>query len=207
MPVQLAVQAEVVDLRLDTPLPTDRFLIDTNVWFWTTYSWANQTAHPYQIEHYPNFLNRALRAPSSIYFCTLTFAELTHAIEHAEWTIYKGASPSKSDLPLKEYRHNDPSLRADVVAEIQSAWGIITAMAQPLDLTIDLQMTDAALARLSVNQVDGYDLFILEAMQRHGISQVVTDDGDFATVPGIQVFTANINVLALAPAQGKLIAR
>lgn len=55
--------------------------------------------------------------------------------------------------------------------------------------------------------VDGYDLFILEAMTAKGVIQVITDDGDFASVPGIQVFTSNRNVLNAAKAQNRLIAR
>jgi len=44
-------------------------------------------------------------------------------------------------------------------------------------------------------------------MQSHGVVQVVTDDGDFATVLGIQVFTANRNIIRAAHAQRKLITR
>ena len=110
-------------------------------------------------------------------------------------------------MTLKEFRHNDPTLRGEVVAEIQSAWAIITAVAQPLNLALDTQTVNQVLARLAVNQVDGYDLFILEAMKTHAITQIISDDGDFATVPGIQVFTANINVLTLARTQGKLVTR
>jgi hypothetical protein len=44
-------------------------------------------------------------------------------------------------------------------------------------------------------------------MKNHGVVQVITDDGDFATVPGIQVFTANRNVISAARSQGKLLIR
>lgn len=37
MPVNCVVQAQVVDLRTDTPKPADRFFVDTNVWFWAVY--------------------------------------------------------------------------------------------------------------------------------------------------------------------------
>jgi hypothetical protein len=36
---------------------------------------------------------------------------------------------------------------------------------------------------------------------------VITDDGDFATVPDIQVFAANRNVVNAARTQGKLLKR
>lgn len=44
-------------------------------------------------------------------------------------------------------------------------------------------------------------------MEKAGIVQVITDDGDYVTVPGIKVFTANRNVIEAARNQGKLITR
>jgi predicted nucleic acid-binding protein len=77
-------------------------------------------------------------------------------------------------------------------------------LADPLAVTIDDMTATAALNRLQTEKLDGYDLFILESMKNHGVVQVITDDGDFATVSGIQVFTANRNVIAAAKDQGKL---
>ena len=55
--------------------------------------------------------------------------------------------------------------------------------------------------------MDGYDLFMLEAMKEEGIAQIITDDGDFVTVPDIIVFTANHNTIKAAKAQSKLLTR
>ena len=46
-----------------------------------------------------------------------------------------------------------------------------------------------------------------QAMTAAGVTQILTDDGDYCTVPGIQVFTANRPVIDAARAQGKLVAR
>jgi predicted nucleic acid-binding protein len=73
-----------------------------------------------------------------------------------------------------------------------------------LPLVVDATTTEAALARLSDELIDGYDLFILETMKAHGVTQVITDDGDYSTVPDIQVFTANRNIIESAREQGKL---
>ncbi len=81
------------------------------------------------------------------------------------------------------------------------------SLADPLVAAVDNQMANDALVRFQIEKVDGYDLFILESMRNHGVVQVITDDGDFATVPGIQVFTANRNVIAAARNQGKLRSR
>jgi len=49
-------------------------------------------------------------------------------------------------------------------------------------------------------------MLTLEAMNSEGVVQMITDDSDFSTVPGIQVFTANRNVMiAIAQNQGKLL--
>ncbi len=55
--------------------------------------------------------------------------------------------------------------------------------------------------------VDIRGLFLVEAMAKTGVSQILTDDGDYCTVPGIQVFTANRQAIDAARAQGKLVVR
>jgi hypothetical protein len=44
-------------------------------------------------------------------------------------------------------------------------------------------------------------------MDKAGVTQIITDDGDYVTVPGIKVFTANSGAIAAAKSQGKLLIR
>jgi predicted nucleic acid-binding protein len=204
MAINYTVQAEVVDISADTPKAEDAFLVDTNVWYWTTY--PNATSHiPNQISDYPGYLNNALGASAKIFHSGLTLAELSHIIEKTEREIYE-RNVGNSIKP-KEFRHNLVGQRGRVVSEVQAAWAQVASLAEPLTLTIDSPTATSALNRLQTEKVDGYDLFILESMRSHGVVQVITDDGDFATVPGIQVFTANRNVIQAARAQGRLITR
>jgi len=204
MAINYTIQAEVVDITIDTPKADDAFLVDTNVWYWTTY--PNATSHiPNQISNYPSYLNSALGVSAKIFHSGLSLAELSHIIEKTEREIYErniGGS-----VKPKEFRHNLAGKRGRVVSEVQAAWAQIACLAEPLTVTIDTPMATAALNRLQAEKVDGYDLFILESMRNHGVVQVITDDGDFATVPGIQVFTANRSVILAARAQGRLIIR
>ena len=89
------------------------------------------------------------------------------------------------------------------------AWSQVEQIAICADLTIDDDIAKAALSRFATQAVDGYDLLILEAISRAGTGQVqvITDDMDYATVPNIQVFTSNIQVIRSANAQGKLLRR
>ncbi len=204
MAINYIIQAQVVDITIDIPRDKDAFLVDTNVWYWMTYTRASQSTRPpaqYQTTNYPAYTNEALAAGARIFQSGLSFAELTHLIEKAEREIYERTN---GQVGTKVYRHNFPGERTQVIAEIQSAWAQVASLAEPLSVTIDTPTATEALNRLQTEKVDGYDLFILESMKNHGVVQVITDDGDFATVSGIQVFTANRNVIAAAKDQGKL---
>lgn len=213
MPVNYTIQAEVVDITGDTPKAGDIFLVDTNVWYWITYTRASLSIRPpaqYQTTNYPAYTNSALGVGAKIYQSGLTLAELAHLIERAEYEIFARANPAIFPDPSKfnkQYRHSYAAERNQVVLEVQAAWGQVTSLAAPLTALIDAVSTTAALDRCQTEKVDGYDLFILESMKNHSVVQVITDDGDYATVPGIQVFTANRNVISTARSQGKLLTR
>jgi len=207
VPVNMIVRAVVVDIRSDNPQPDDTFLVDTNVWYWMTYTRASLRTPPplpHQTRHYPNYVKQAL-VHARLLWCGLSMAELAHQIERSEHEIF--ASRTGSSLNLKEYRHNEHVERRNVIAEIRDAWAQIKTLAAPLDAFIDMATTGAALDRLATQEVDGYDSLLLQAVSEAGVTQVVTDDGDYATVPGLQVFTCNRNVIAAAHSQGKLIQR
>ncbi|MDY0163088.1 PIN domain-containing protein [Desulfobotulus sp.] len=204
MAIHYTVRAKVVDICADTPKAADAFLVDSNVWYWMTY--PNATSHvPAQISDYPRYLNNALEVSARVFHSGLTLAELSHIIEKTEREIYE--RNIRNSIRPKEFRHNLAGQRGRVVSEIQAAWAQVTSLAEPLALTIDGAVSDSALKRLQSEYVDGYDLFMLESMGHHGVAQIITDDGDFATVPGIQVFTANRNVIQAAKSQGKLVLR
>lgn len=207
MPINYVIQAEVFDIAADTPASADRFLVDTNVWFWMTYTNAGHGEPAWRagvMTAYATYVNAAATVGADLRWTGLSFAELAHLIEKTERKIFEGTHGATKP---KEFRHNHPAERTQVGTEIQSAWSQVKTLAQAATVTIDEPTTDAALSRCLLQTVDGYDLFLLEAMNKDGMIQMITDDGDFATVPGIQVFTANRNVLAAAQAQGKLATR
>ncbi len=208
MAVTLNVQAGVINIRTDTPQQSDIFLVDTNVWFWQTYTNASAShpSAPTKISLYSTYLNSALSNGATLTYSGLVLAELTHIIEKTEYEIY---IQSHGFVKPKEYRHNFPGERMKVVLEVQSAWSQVKALAAPVNLTVDDATTDAALNRFQTQAVDGYDLLIIEAISRAGAGQVkiITDDMDYAVVPGIQVFTSNNYVIQAATIQNKLVVR
>lgn len=199
--INYMIRATVTDITQYTPKAADTFLVDTNVWFWMTYSKASISAKQYQKELYPAFVNSSLVAGSTVCRSGLSMAELAHLIEKTEFEIKKRVMKS---LTLKEFRHNYPDERSWVIKEVQAAWGQVKSIADLLVLTIDESTIDDSLISFQSIELDGYDLFVLKTMRLNGVVRIITDDGDFATVPGIQVFTANHNVIESARRQGKL---
>ena len=90
MPINYQIAADVVDIQTDTPKKDDKFFIDTNVWFWMTYTQASNSARHYQITNYPSYVNSILDAGGSVYQNGLSFAELAHLIEKTELDIALG---------------------------------------------------------------------------------------------------------------------
>ncbi|HHV41890.1 MAG TPA: PIN domain-containing protein [Clostridiaceae bacterium] len=210
MSVQYAVQADVFDIRQTNPQGSDCFLVDSNVWLWMTYSNAGHDEPNWRaalMAKYVTFVQDAVINNGKVYCCGLSLAELSHIIEKTEREIHEASTGTS--IKAKEYRHNFTIQRTRIVVKVQNAWNQVFTVEEhkPLSITIDSSTTTAALNRLQTEKVDGYDLFILESMRSHGVEQVITDDGDFVTVPGIQVFTANRNALQAARAQGRLITR
>jgi predicted nucleic acid-binding protein len=208
MAINYRIQAQIVDIKIDVPHAEDIFMVDTNVWYWHTYTNASVSASPYQIDNYPDYLIQAILANSILTYTGLILSELSHLIEQTERNLFVNSQNlDRTRFKPKEYRHNYPSERKKVIKEIETAWSQVTSTSAPIDVTINEVVTNSALSRFQSQALDGYDLFMLEAMKKEGITQIITDDGDFVTVPGIIVFTANDNVIRAAKAQGKLVMR
>ena len=211
------VQSEVVDLNEDNPKPEDAFLIDTNVLFWISYTLVNPHLFPKSNEYfddklniYSEYLDKAREAGSKLFYCGLSISELAHIIEKNLFDNFLDRPENKNykqKLNLKQYRHNFPKERNEVVKKIQNACRNIESYVELKEINVNHFAAKNALINLQNSATDGYDLFILETMSNAGINLVITDDGDYVTIPGIQVFTANYRLITAARLSGKLIKR
>jgi predicted nucleic acid-binding protein len=207
--INYKVRAEVVDLLSDKPGPGDAFFVDTNVWYWLTYTryrlaYKPRQPRPYQVRDYPAYIKQAKRAKARLFTCGLCFGELANLIEKNELDIFR---MSKGQIEIKEFRHNEQTERNNVVTEIQDSWAMVKSFAGFIEVLLDEPLTDKACHGITSWPADPNDLFMVENSIKAGVSQIITDDGDFATVPGIRILTANRNVIQAAQDQGKLIVR
>lgn len=207
MSVNYAVRASVVDIETDSPRKDDSFLVDTNVWLWMCYGRASLDLglNVNYLTVYPAYLKKALSVQAKLHRSSLSLAELSHVIEKLEHEYYNRTKSKATSL--KEFRHNCAQERADVVGEVTAAWQQVGSLASTIQLPLNDNTTDLAVARLKDQLVDGYDLFLLESLSGAGQTNVLSNDGDFCTVPGIVLFTANRLVVSAAKQQGKLLSR
>jgi predicted nucleic acid-binding protein len=190
------VRSTVVDIRRDAPRDKDQFLVDTSGWYQLTYTRLRDPK-----PHYPPYIKRALEAGSDLFCCAVTLIELASIIEANEHRLYQQSQPHVNE---KMFRHECPKERATVVQTIKASWSQVVGMSRLVDLTLDQPLVDRALDGLENYLVDGYDLLMAEAMTRRGVLNVITDDGDYASIPDISVFTANAHTIAVAKRQGRL---
>ena len=208
MPVNYTVKATVVDLCLDTPKAGDRFYVDTNAWFWTVYSKSQFAPDPprqYQIDNYPAYLDKVLKMGAKLLWCGLSLSELARQVERVERKLY--CRETRAVLEDKEFRHNLPAERTRVVQQIEAAWKAVEALAGADGCVnfpeLNTAFMTAALDDFKQLPMDAYDLFSVRAIRAANINQVISDDGDFCTVPGITLFTANPQAIRAAQAQHK----
>lgn len=199
----------VYDIRSYEPRPEQAFLVDTNAWFWISYSRATLPVllgRPAKRQHeqYERFIKKALDVGCTIGRCDLILSELAHQIENTERKIYEHHSLGQKEIFLKDYRAI-PEERKRVVSEVTNAWDMVTRMSENCAVTIDGSATRAALEAFRVYPIGGYDIFLLEAMKNKGLKSILTDDSDFAGVGGISIFTSNVRVLEEAKKAGRLV--
>lgn len=203
MVANIAIRADVVDISKDTPKKNENFLVDTNVWYWMTYSKASMhtLAAAYQISSYPKYTLSALNAGAKLSYTGLSILELTHVIERSEFNLFGGISTAK------EFRHNDVANRINVCSEIKSSFSQVKAIGDYFEIDLGITSLSDSIDKFNTFQVDGYDCMIADHMLKNGIANIVTDDGDFASVAGITVFTANRNIIQRAHQAGRLVVR
>jgi len=203
----MIIKAKIIDIRKTDPTGDFAFFVDTNAWYWMTYSRAStkglQAPEKHQLEQYLRFMKKAREAGSSVYRCNLSFAELAHRIEVCERQIFSLYRRAGAEVKAKEFRH-DATERPNVLAEIEASWGQIRSMSESIPLPVDEDAATEAMKLLKLCAVDGYDALHVQALRRGKLTAVLTDDADFATIPDIAVLTGNLGLLRNAAKEGFL---
>lgn len=186
--------SKIFNIINSRPIHTDKYFVDTNVWFWFTYCASKEINTPnkprrYQVLRYPEFIEKALDAGAKLFHCPLVFSELANVIERTEYEIYK-ITNGNSGLSRKKFRTMKAE-RQKVISEIKMAWRTVNSISTCLDIKLGQQIVTPALACLESAPLDAYDAFYLQVMSSEGITSLITDDQDFMAAGVEAIFTAN----------------
>ncbi|MEX6663649.1 type II toxin-antitoxin system VapC family toxin [Pseudomonas sp. W2-17] len=179
-----------LDIRNNEPSKDAVYFVDTNVWYWTTYAaskkFLGNAPQDYQIEFYPGFIEKALAHNATLHYTSLTLVELTSLIERSEFEIFK-AFNGDPKYKIKQFR-KDNAQRKAVLAEIDSAWEQIQAMASELPTSLPNGSSAELISIINAHPVDGYDALYVKIMSDHKIANIITDDKDFRAVTGLNLY-------------------
>lgn len=190
--------AQIINLNNHSPKKGERYFVDTNVWYWFTYVASKEmkvvdVPRAYQMTDYSAFIEKAKNNGAQLYHCALILAELASIIENAELKLYK-STKNVNEIKEKAYRAI-PAERKGVVNEIDVAWNVISSLSTCADITLTEQSAEASKSILAKTTLDPYDSFYVQLMETHKITNIITDDGDFSSLDGSAVYTANKNLV------------
>lgn len=202
------VLSSVVDIRKDNPKCSDSLFVDTNIWYFYASSHSS-LPDTYQKRIYPRYISNMYKVKSNILRCELNLVELSNVLEKELYNIFLTENALTSDIvSLKDFRYNYPDERNNFVAELCMSWDSIKDISKSFDVLIDESVSKSIIKETLNSYLDGYDLVYLDLIRKNNQKpNILTDDRDFATVPGITVFTANSKVIDAAKKKNLLITR
>lgn len=186
---------QITNISLVKPERTDKYFLDTNVWFWFTYCGANfissNKPRDYQLEHYPLFIEKIQNIGAKIFHCPLIYTELANLIERTEYEEYlKSHNLDRNAFSRKKFRAIE-SARQKVIKEIECAWNTISSFSECLELTLNGGTIQATHSFMKQSKLDPYDAIFIHFMNSHNIKMLVSDDGDMMESKVSEIFTAN----------------
>lgn len=181
---------DILDVsKIDTK---DIFALDTNVLYWTHYSKAsdpNLRVHPYQVTKYPNFVEKLLENGNTLVTTIFNITELIHVVENSEFKIYKAINTTR--IKKKDFRNIEEE-RIKYKNEIETILLQINSSYAGQIKVIDLKENDINnfVENITNNSCDVFDYVVIEHLKDMGINNFITDDKDFKSIDGINVYFA-----------------
>lgn len=191
------------DFKVDEVQEKMSIYLDTNIWYWLTYSGAHEEE---QQPVYAQFAQKAFKKDEiQLLRSHLIYGELTHIIERDKYDEYKRRN--NVQVSMKKFRQLSNE-RNSVVADIEASLNFmdrITIKDEDFIEVLNYISRESFVHTLRNTTLDGTDVLMAHFISQNDINNIVTDDGDFLSVRGINVFTYNARSIALAKKQNKIL--
>lgn len=181
---------DISTVKIENINQSTYFYVDTNIWRWFTSVNADEAEHSNDYAAFANQINK--NSNTKMLYSHLTFSELTSVIENKYFKDYK-FSHKLSNLTKKQYR-SIPEQRDEVVQDISGSIDFISEVAESDDSFLEILNyinKEDYNEMLKKSTLDGTDILMALFMKQNGVKNIITDDRDYLSIGGINVFTYN----------------
>lgn len=172
-----------------------KYFLDTNVLYWYVYPRYGLTKRSvkYQAKPYYDFVDKLVADGNPLFTSFYNISELLNVIEKNEFDIFSAANPN-CHYTLKDYR-KDPVERGKLQALLSTTLNNAYAVCTILDFNFTCSQLENFAQTLSAHRCDPFDYVILNNCIATNYTNIISDDNDFTTVSGIDLYTANAQSL------------
>ena len=172
------------------------YFLDTNVLYWYVYPRYGLTKKSveYQAKPYYDFVDRLVSDGNPLYTSVYNISELLNIIEKNEFAIFLATNPNCHYTP-KDYR-KDSVERKKLQNILHTTLNNATAICKILDFNFTNLKLKNFTNTFSAHRCDPFDYVILDNCVSTNHTNIISDDNDFTTFSGINLYTANVLSLA-----------
>ena len=167
------------------------FAVDTNVLYWM-HSSFDVNARKYQTETYPQFISDLISNGNKLVTTIYNCMELLHLIEKRQLDLYN--LNNSSEVRLKKFR-NDKNERIGVKEECDVVFEQVKDLYDIKKFIIEIEFLDEFIGQFENHKCDNFDYNTLKYYYSENIKNIITDDQDFISFPGINIYTANKTII------------
>lgn len=171
--------------------PSEVFAVDTNVLYWM-HSSFDVNAKKYQTDIYPQFISDLIDNGNKLVTTIYNCMELLHLIEKRQLDLHN--INNSSTIRLKNFRNNAKE-RLDVKNECDVVFEQIKELYDIRKFVIEIEALDEFIQQFEKHKCDNFDYNTLKYYREENIKNIITDDQDFISFSGINVYTANRTII------------
>ena len=172
---------------------TRKYFIDTNALYWYTYPRFSNNLSAQALPYY-NFIDSLVAANNPLITSIYNISELLNVIEKNEFDIYTHIHPDAQHVSRKDFRRM-PSERSNLQKMMKTTLENVYAICDVVEFPFDSIHMYQFIETLTSHRCDVFDYMIIQNNIKEENTNIITDDGDFSTIPDITIYTANIHPL------------
>lgn len=182
----------IKNLKTYVPMDNTReFCLDTNVLYWYTYPRYTQSSQNAQIhaQSYYDFVDTLVANGNPLLTTRYNITELINIVEKHEYDIFCAAHP-EAKYTKKDFRRI-PAEREKLKRILKTTLANVNNICQTVDFNFTEDILNNCVNTLDQHRCDVFDFAILSYYKENKHLNIITDDNDFASVDGINLYTAN----------------